>query len=106
MRKPDALNQDELVWRKYCGKLTLYDPNNPMSSLPHAPEYGPDSDFDITSEGITTNAALWKGSAQGAAALWKGKLISRRTLRLLLIVEGITFIPAALKRDKDFSCMD
>ena len=35
------------MWRKYCGKLALYDPDNPAMSLSHAPEYGPDSDFDI-----------------------------------------------------------
>lgn len=87
------------------GKLALYDANNPASSLPQAPEYGPASDFDITSGDITTNAVLWKGSAQDAAALWKGKLISGRYAQKSDshgILEGLTFIPAALKRDKDF----
>jgi hypothetical protein len=89
------------------GKLALYDPGNPAASLPQAPEYGAGSDFDIVSGKFkfTTNDDLWKGSPQEAAALWKGKLISGRYAQKgdsKKIVEAITFIPAALTKDKSF----
>ena len=88
------------------GKLALYDPGNAAASLPQPPDYGPGSDFDITSGKFSTNAALWKGSPEEAAALWKGKLISGRYAQKSdskKIVEAITSIPAALTRDKGFS---
>ncbi|SEK86064.1 transglutaminase-like domain-containing protein [Nitrosovibrio tenuis] len=87
------------------GKLALYDPNNPAASLPQAPDYGTGSDFDIASAKFSTNTALWKGSPQEAAALWKGKLISGRYAQKSdshSIVERITFVPAVLTKDKSF----
>lgn len=88
------------------GKLALYDPNNTAASLPQPPNYGPGSNFDIASGKFTTNDALWKGSHEEAAALWKGKLISGRYAQKddsKNVVEAITSIPASLKAGKGFS---
>jgi hypothetical protein len=87
------------------GKLILYDPANPASSLPRLPDYGPGSSFDFVSLGLSSNPLLWKGSEQEAAALWKGKLISGRYAQkgdAHSITETITFIPSFLTRDRDF----
>lgn len=88
------------------GKLALYDPSNAAASLPQPPDYGTGSHFDIASGKFSTNAALWKGSAQEAAALWKGKLISGRYAQKNDshgIVEAITSVPASLTTGKNFS---
>lgn len=87
------------------GKLALYDPANPTASLPQPPDYGAGSAFDIAVGQFSTNAALWQGTAQSAATLWKGKLISGRYAQKRDshgIVESITFIPATLSKDKKF----
>ncbi len=87
------------------GRLAIYDSTNPASSLPHLPDYGTGSHFDIASGKFSTNAALWKGSPQEAATLWKGKLISGRYAQKgdsHNITETITFIPSLLTREKGF----
>lgn len=87
------------------GKLALYNPANPASSLTQSPDYGQGSGFDIASGKFSINANLWKGSAQEATALWKGKLVSGRYAQhgdSQDILEAITFIPASLTKDKDF----
>jgi hypothetical protein len=53
------------------GKLALYDSSNPLASLPQLPDYGGGSGFNIASGKFSTNAALWKGSAQEAATVGK-----------------------------------
>ena len=60
------------------GRLAIYDPDEPSISLPHPPDYGKGSQFDIASGNFSINEALWKGAPQAAATLWKGKLISGR----------------------------
>ena len=88
------------------GRLNLYDPSNTAAPLPQPPDYGTGSDFDIASGKFTTNKALWKGSHEEAAALWKGKLISGRYAQKAdskNVVEAITSIPASLMAEKGFA---
>ncbi|TCV90627.1 transglutaminase domain-containing protein [Sulfurirhabdus autotrophica] len=88
------------------GKLALYNSDNPSSTLPQPPDYEAGSGFNIASGKFSTNTALWKGNAQAASALWKGKLISGRYAQKMDshgITEAITFIPASLTKDKNFA---
>ncbi len=85
------------------GELDLYDPASPLSV---SPDYGAGSGFDLASGKFSSNAALWKGNGVSAAELWKGKLISGRYAQKSDshgIVESLTYIPAALTKDKHFN---
>ena len=87
------------------GELSIYDPSNPSASLPTPPDYSANATFNLASGNFTTNAALWNGTHNEAAALWQGKIISGRygqNRDSHDLFEMITFIPRVLRNAKDF----
>ncbi|HEY5914178.1 MAG TPA: hypothetical protein VJA21_26620 [Verrucomicrobiae bacterium] len=92
------------------GSLAVYAPDVPLAASPEYDATPPDPSlppFDLTSGRFSTNASLWNGSSQQAAALWSGKIISGRYAQkydpLATFWEGWTSLPSAVVSTPGFA---
>jgi hypothetical protein len=83
--------------------IPLFDPVKPTPN--RTADYGPGSGFDLTSGTFTRNDAVWSGTPEQVAALWKDKIISGRYAQhgdSHNAIEWGTAIPRELKKRADF----